>query len=74
MHRIATFVVRKDSKKKTHQNSYGSGAPPFASSASLTSTNVVPLQDTPYGAVVYLPKRESFSQGRKEKEGSRRDE
>ena len=31
-------------------------------------TDVVPLQDTPYGAVVYLPKRDSFSQGRKEKE------
>ena len=36
-------------------------------------TDVVPLQDTPYGAVVYLPKRDSFSQGRKEKEVPRRD-
>ena len=34
-------------------------------------TDVVPLQDTPYGAVVYLPKRDSFSQGRKEKEARR---
>ena len=33
-------------------------------------TDVVPLQDTPYGAVVYLPKRESFA-GRKEKEARR---
>ena len=33
-------------------------------------TDVVPLQDTPYGAVVYLPKRDSFA-GRKKKEARR---
>ena len=33
-------------------------------------TDVVPLQDTPYGAVVYLPKRDSFA-GRKMKEARR---
>ena len=33
-------------------------------------TDVVPLQDTPYGAVVYLPKRDGFA-GRKEREARR---
>jgi hypothetical protein len=31
-------------------------------------TDVVPLQDTPYGAVVYLPKRDSFARTKRTEE------